>query len=181
MCKTFPKPLNDLIPPRIESVNCLLGDFSSAWDDYSQRNLYASGPSTNDLTQEYSPPEVLLQQQGSSWSPFSFQNPYSYDSWSLGVVVSLNFMQAWLIAEISLTFCHLVPWNAVRYSKCFYCRPKDYSYTHEQTKKGGSKSKWHPNSTGKKCAQSLFSPSMYLLNLPLLRTQYLAALSQVCR
>eukprot|EP00804_Cyclotella_cryptica_P018285 CCRYP_017653-RB/>CCRYP_017653-RB protein AED:0.20 eAED:0.20 QI:294/0.9/0.81/1/0.8/0.63/11/1789/1311 len=86
MCQTIPLLRPDLIPQRIESVNCLLGDFSSAWDEYSKRNLYANGPSLKELTQEYAPPEVLLQDQGSQWSPFSFQNPYSYDSWSIGVV-----------------------------------------------------------------------------------------------
>lgn len=38
-------------------------------------------------TNEYAPPEVLF--QSSTWSPFYSTNPQSYDSWSIGVVVSL--------------------------------------------------------------------------------------------
>ncbi|KAL7530009.1 hypothetical protein ACHAXR_003268, partial [Thalassiosira sp. AJA248-18] len=61
-------------------------DFSSAWDKFSARNLYAatSGPSAKEQTDEYAPPEVLF--QGPTWSPFSQANPFSYDSWSIGVV-----------------------------------------------------------------------------------------------
>jgi serine/threonine protein kinase len=89
MCKTTPKDENDLLPRRIESVNCVLGDFSSAFDEYSKRNLYAQGASMAELTEEYAPPEVILQNRELPWSPFSIENPYSYDSWSIGVVVSL--------------------------------------------------------------------------------------------
>ncbi|KAL7468617.1 hypothetical protein ACHAXS_008857, partial [Conticribra weissflogii] len=65
-------------------VRCLLGDFSSAWDEFSDRNLYANGPSSAEQTNEYAPPEVLF--QSSTWSPFYLTNPQSYDSWSIGVV-----------------------------------------------------------------------------------------------
>lgn len=90
MCKTIPKlDKDDVHPPRMESVDCIVGDFSSALDEYSKRNLYIAtdGPTVAQITEDYSPPEVLLQSQGSSWSPFSIQNPFSYDSWSIGVVV----------------------------------------------------------------------------------------------
>ena len=33
-------------------------------------------------------PEVLL--QGRQWAPFFHENPFSYDSWSIGVVVSAD-------------------------------------------------------------------------------------------
>ncbi|KAL7547053.1 hypothetical protein ACHAWF_010370 [Thalassiosira exigua] len=84
MCKTTPQMRDGAIPPKIESVRCLLGDFSSAWDEFSGRNLYSNGPSSKEQTDEYAPPEVLF--QGSSWSPFFGKNPFSYDSWSIGVV-----------------------------------------------------------------------------------------------
>ena len=73
-----------IIPARIVDVKCVLADFSSGYDDFSGRNLYGNGPSSEEQTDEYAPPEVLL--QGSSWEPFSRSNPFSYDSWSIGVV-----------------------------------------------------------------------------------------------
>eukprot|EP00956_Cyclotella_meneghiniana_P007645 scaffold10249_cov59-Cyclotella_meneghiniana.AAC.14 len=51
MCKTSPKSENGSLPHRIEAVNCLLGDFSSAYDEFSKRNLYANGPSIAELTE----------------------------------------------------------------------------------------------------------------------------------
>jgi len=95
MCKTTPPAdIDGVMPPKLESVSCLLGDFSSAWDEFSDRNMYPnSGPSSKEQTDEYAPPEVLFQslKQGrrgksQSWSPFFHKNPFSYDSWSVGVV-----------------------------------------------------------------------------------------------
>ena len=83
MCKTTPATKNGSIPRKIEAIRCLLGDFSSAWDEFSSRNLYVNGPSSKEQTDEYAPPEVLF---GSSWIPFSHEHPTSYDSWSIGVV-----------------------------------------------------------------------------------------------
>jgi len=83
MCKTTPATKNGSIPRKIEAIRCLLGDFSSAWDEFSSRNLYVNGPSSKEQTDEYAPPEVLF---GSSWIPFSHERPSSYDSWSIGVV-----------------------------------------------------------------------------------------------
>mmetsp|Transcript_22394 Transcript_22394/g.54225 ORF Transcript_22394/g.54225 Transcript_22394/m.54225 type:complete len:610 (-) Transcript_22394:110-1939(-) len=84
MCNTTPQTKMGIIPHRIESVRCLLGDFSSAWDEWSGRNLYVEGPSSKEQTDEYAPPEVLF--QGPDWFPFFGENPFSYDSWSIGVV-----------------------------------------------------------------------------------------------
>jgi len=61
-----------------DRINCILGDFSSGYNDYVTRNLYTNGPSSSEQTIEYTPPEVLPNDD----------NPYSYDSWSIGVVVS---------------------------------------------------------------------------------------------
>ncbi|CAB9510867.1 linked kinase-associated serine/threonine phosphatase 2C [Seminavis robusta] len=64
-------------------IECVLGDFSSAWDSYTGKNLYTNGPSIEELTIEYAPPEALL---GSSWDSFEVRRPQSYDSWSIGVL-----------------------------------------------------------------------------------------------
>jgi len=69
----------------ISEVNCVLADFSSGYDDFVERNLYGKGPTAAEQTDEYAPPEVLLQGL-SPWEPFSSANPYSYDSWSIGVL-----------------------------------------------------------------------------------------------
>lgn len=63
-------------------VTCVLGDFSSVWDSFTDRNLYSKGPSVNEQTPEYAPPEAL---PGPSWIPFHNQRPEAYDSWSIGV------------------------------------------------------------------------------------------------
>lgn len=55
MCKTTPSTTDGSIPSKIEAVRCLLGDFSSAWDEFSSRNLYANGPSLKEQTNEYAP------------------------------------------------------------------------------------------------------------------------------
>ena len=39
-------------------ITCVLGDFSSAIDDFSSENFYSSGPSPNEQSAEYAPPEV---------------------------------------------------------------------------------------------------------------------------
>lgn len=64
-------------------IHCSLGDFSSVYNSYTDQNLYTHGPSVEELTIEYSPPETLL---GSPWKTFSEQKPQSYDSWSIGVL-----------------------------------------------------------------------------------------------
>jgi len=83
ICKTTPANEDGFTPEAVESINCLLGDFSSAWDEFTSRNLYTNGPSSNEQTDEYAPPEVLF---NTSWIPFFHDNPASYDSWSIGVV-----------------------------------------------------------------------------------------------
>jgi len=66
-------------------ILCRLGDFSSAYDDYSAEYLYLKGPSRSEQTDEYAPPEVLFSE--SEWIPFDDVKPESYDSWSIGVVI----------------------------------------------------------------------------------------------
>ena len=79
MCKTTQTKRG-----RIDALRCILGDFSSGVDEFCSRNLYTNGPSSHEQTNEYAPPEVLF----GSWMPFFRDNPFSYDSWSIGVVVS---------------------------------------------------------------------------------------------
>lgn len=66
-------------------ILCRLGDFSSAYDDYSAEYLYSQGPSRSEQTDEYAPPEVLF--SDSEWIPFDDVKPESYDSWSIGIVI----------------------------------------------------------------------------------------------
>uniref|UniRef100_A0A7S4KBH8 C2H2-type domain-containing protein n=1 Tax=Odontella aurita TaxID=265563 RepID=A0A7S4KBH8_9STRA len=75
--------IDGTMPGEVSEVNCVLGDFSSAWDEFSSQNIYGEGPSADEQTEEYAPPEVLF---GPSWVPFHPERPQSYDSWSIGVV-----------------------------------------------------------------------------------------------
>ena len=77
-------PLNDLyVLEELPDIHCVLGDFSSAWDEYSNESLYTKGPSPGEQTDEYAPPESYI---GDSWIPFQKAQPQSYDSWSIGVL-----------------------------------------------------------------------------------------------
>jgi serine/threonine protein phosphatase PrpC/serine/threonine protein kinase len=67
----------------ISEIKCVLADFSSAWDNFSNQNLYSHGPTAAEQTSEYAPPEALL---GPTWIPFLETKPETYDSWSVGVV-----------------------------------------------------------------------------------------------
>ena len=68
----------------VKSVDCRMGDFSSAVDDFTSTNMYTAtkGPSAAEQTNEYAPPEALF---GPS-TTFDPIRPQSYDSWSIGVV-----------------------------------------------------------------------------------------------
>ena len=68
-------------PPQIQ---CVLGDFSSAYDDYTSRNLYTRGPSGLEQTNEYAPPEAIF---GDAYNVTSGVGiTPSFDSWSVGIV-----------------------------------------------------------------------------------------------
>ncbi|PNH02892.1 hypothetical protein TSOC_011092 [Tetrabaena socialis] len=61
-------------------------DFGSAVDDYSLQHLYGSeGPTSDQLTLEYAPPEALF---GRYWEGTRGMRPrsWTYDMWSVGVV-----------------------------------------------------------------------------------------------
>lgn len=68
-------------PNDLEKAQCVLGDFSSGIDAFTLKNYYSSGATKNELTLQYSPPEVLFSPQGDS---SNFEN--TYDSWSIGVL-----------------------------------------------------------------------------------------------
>ena len=136
----------DALPHRMESVDCIVGDFSSALDEYSKRNLYMAtgGPSIAQITEDYAPPEVLLQSQGSSWTPFSIQNPYSYDSWSIGVVVRKLSIQ---LLVVHIDFSHIIyPFLARKALEMLLGTPNVFSIdqrttvilTHKLKKEGAS-------------------------------------------
>ncbi|GIL81024.1 hypothetical protein Vretimale_9291 [Volvox reticuliferus] len=61
-------------------------DFGSGVDDYSIQHLYGSeGPTSDQLTLEYAPPEALF---GRFWEGMKVMRPraWAYDIWSVGVV-----------------------------------------------------------------------------------------------
>jgi len=66
------------------TLNCILADFSSAFDKFTAASLYKDGLTPGEITEEYAPPEVLF---SSGWVPFDFNKPQSFDMWSVGVVV----------------------------------------------------------------------------------------------
>jgi serine/threonine protein kinase len=41
-------------------VHCVLADFSSAWNNHTDWNLYTRGPSRAEQTDEYAPPEAVF-------------------------------------------------------------------------------------------------------------------------
>lgn len=65
-------------------IQCVLGDFSSAYDDYSSRNLYTRGPSRLEQTNEYAPPEAIFGDAYNNTSGVGITP--SFDSWSIGIV-----------------------------------------------------------------------------------------------
>lgn len=84
MCKTNfdPEGLKSL---NIDSptVHCVLGDFSSAYNDFTKLHLYSNGPSRNEQTDEYAPPEAIF---GQTYSKESSTLSAAFDSWSIGIV-----------------------------------------------------------------------------------------------
>lgn len=64
-------------------VHCVLGDFSSAFNDFTSHNLYTRGPSRLEQTDEYAPPEAIF---GLSYNDSSVGLSPSFDSWSIGIV-----------------------------------------------------------------------------------------------
>uniref|UniRef100_A0A0E0F735 protein-serine/threonine phosphatase n=1 Tax=Oryza meridionalis TaxID=40149 RepID=A0A0E0F735_9ORYZ len=65
-------------------LNMRLIDFGSAFDDFTLKHLYDSGPTRSEQTFEYTPPEALL---NSSWFQGSKSARLKYDMWSVGVVM----------------------------------------------------------------------------------------------
>ena len=77
------KPGNVLVGTEKGSLEIKLADFGSAIDDYSQQFLYdIEGPSLNEQTSDFSPPETII-----SGQPFYLSRPQSYDAFSLGVLL----------------------------------------------------------------------------------------------
>lgn len=65
-------------------VLCVLGDFSSAWSDYTDRHLYTRGPSRLEQTDEYAPPEAIFGHTYSRRSRPALDA--AFDSWSIGIL-----------------------------------------------------------------------------------------------
>lgn len=64
-------------------VQCVLGDFSSAYNLFTSRNLYSRRPSRLEQTDEYSPPEAIF---GHLYNNSALELTPSFDSWSIGIV-----------------------------------------------------------------------------------------------
>jgi len=76
------KPANVFVRLDGDIVEARLGDFGSAMDTRRRVNLYAaSGPSSEQETAEYSPPEVLFGND-------QVDRTFKYDMWSLGVMMT---------------------------------------------------------------------------------------------
>jgi serine/threonine protein kinase len=67
----------------VPQVHCVLGDFSSAFNDFASRNLYTRGPSRLEQTDEYAPPEAIF---GYAYNDTTVGVTPSFDSWSIGIV-----------------------------------------------------------------------------------------------
>ena len=80
MCHSSLDPEDEPVSALDASVRCVLGDFSSAWNKFTDENLFTGGPSRAEQTDEYAPPESLFDTE-SPWllSP-------AFDSWSIGIV-----------------------------------------------------------------------------------------------
>jgi serine/threonine protein kinase len=65
------------------STHCVLGDFSSGYNDFVARTMYTGGPSRKEQTDEYAPPEAIFgyvyEESRDGLSP-------AFDSWSIGIV-----------------------------------------------------------------------------------------------
>ena len=83
MCKSDQDLRNIQLLEAYPTLTCVLGDFSSGWNNFTAEHLYTNGASPAEQTDEYAPPESYL---GPSWVPFDESKPQSYDSWSIGVL-----------------------------------------------------------------------------------------------
>lgn len=83
-CESNIDPHSGIVPDgNTPEVRCVLGDFSSAYDNFTGQNLYTRGPSRAEQTDEYAPPEAMYGQAYNDSTPVMA----SFDSWSIGIVV----------------------------------------------------------------------------------------------
>ena len=76
------KPANVFVRLNGDLIEARLGDFGSSMDTRRRVNLYgAAGPSSDQETAEYSPPEVLFGDN-------QVERTFKYDMWSLGVMMT---------------------------------------------------------------------------------------------
>ncbi|PON94973.1 Protein phosphatase [Trema orientale] len=89
-------------------------DFGSAMDEFTLKHLYGSmGPSRAEQTNEYAPPEALL---NASWHQGPISKTLKYDMWSVGVVILELILGSPDVFQISaytraLLDQHLEGWN----------------------------------------------------------------------
>eukprot|EP01135_Chromosphaera_perkinsii_P009291 Nk52_evm43s1705 gene=Nk52_evmTU43s1705 len=66
-----------------DEVEIKLSDFGSAVDNNNPHRLYANeGPTKDELSMDYAPPEVIFGDL-----PYSLAHPTSYDMWSVGILM----------------------------------------------------------------------------------------------
>lgn len=91
------KPSNVLIDTSGGGIHVRLADFGSAVDAFTLQTLYGTrGPSQDEETLAYAPPEVRL----SMWLPYAATRPHSYDLFSLGI----TWLEVLLATPASMLF-----------------------------------------------------------------------------
>jgi serine/threonine protein kinase len=120
----------------LPTINCVLGDFSSAWDVFAQTNFYTRGPSRAEQTDEYSPPEAVF---GMEYGAAVLST--AFDSWSIGIV-ALELVSERLAIRFKAMFCADTDTHsstcilvATRDSQRIQYRPEDESCFDAQTRK----------------------------------------------
>ncbi|XP_062085386.1 uncharacterized protein LOC133791475 [Humulus lupulus] len=138
-------------------------DFGSAMDEFTLKHLYGSlGPSKAEQTNEYAPPEALL---NSSWHQGPMTKTLKYDMWSIGVVILELTLGSPNVFQISaytraLLDQHLLGWNVDLKELAYKLRsfmelcilvPGDFSKLHRTMDRVGvSPASW-------KCSEEFFS------------------------
>ena len=111
MCKSNLDPNDEIVPTLDTSVRCVLGDFSSAWNKFTDESLYTGGPSRAEQTDEYAPPESF----------FDVESPWllspAFDSWSIGIVA----LELLLGTPNVFTGKFMLTWQSLnKFSSIFY-------------------------------------------------------------
>ncbi|XP_062022295.1 uncharacterized protein LOC133738725 isoform X2 [Rosa rugosa] len=137
-------------------------DFGSAMDEFTLKHLYGStGPSRAEQTNEYTPPEALL---NANWYQMPTNTTLKYDMWSVGVVILELILGSPNVFEITsytraLLDQHLEGWNEGLKELAYKLRslmelciliPGSFLHHHHTDRVGASPASW-------KCSEEFFS------------------------